>query len=61
MNSLNLPEAKLAWILWNTLQQLSDRLWDCYDNDFVSFAIQDNDQLGRSDRSDTGPIDQSSP
>ncbi len=36
MNPQKLPEAKLAWIIWNALQQLSDRLWDRYDKDFVS-------------------------
>jgi hypothetical protein len=42
MNPLNPPEAKLAWIIWNALQQLSDRLWDRYDEDFVSFTIDEN-------------------
>jgi hypothetical protein len=61
MHPQNLPEAKLAWIIWNALQQLSDRLWDRYDQDFVSFTMEENDQEWLSTLSDTEPIDQSSP
>ena len=60
MNPQNLPEAKLAWIIWNALQQLSDRLWDRYDKDFVSFTIEENDQEWLSTLSDTERIDESS-
>jgi len=58
MNPQNLPEAKLAWIIWNALQQLSDRLWDRYDQDFVSFVMEENDQEWLSTLSDTERIDQ---
>lgn len=60
MNPQNLPETKLAWIIWNALQQLSDRLWDRYDKDFVSFTIKENYQEWLSTLSDTGQIEQSS-
>jgi hypothetical protein len=60
MNPQNLPEAKLAWILWNALQHLSDCLWDRYDQDFVSFAMEENDQQWLSTLFDTEPIDGSS-
>jgi len=60
MNPQNLPDAKLAWIIWNALQQLSDRLWDRYDQAFVSFVMEDNDQEWLSTLSDTEQIDKSS-
>ena len=61
MNPQNLPEAKLAWIIWNALQQLSDRLWDRYDNDFVSFVTEENYQEWLSTLFYTERIDESSP
>ena len=61
MNPQNLPEAKLAWIIWNALQQLSDRLWDRYENDFVSFAMEENDQDWLSTLFGADQIDESSP
>ena len=61
MNSQNLPEAKLAWIIWNALQHLSDRLWDRYDNDFLSFTMEENEQQWLSTLFDTEQIDESSP
>ena len=60
MNPQNLPEAKLAWIIWNALQQLSDRLWDRYDKDFVSFTMDENYEHWLSTLSDTERIDESS-
>jgi len=61
MSPPNLPEARLAWIIWNALQQLSDRLWDRYDNDFVSFTMEENDQDWLSTLFDSDRIDESSP
>jgi hypothetical protein len=61
MNPQNLPEAKLAWIIWTALQQLSDRLWDRYDKDFVSFAMEENYQEWLSTLFDTEQIKESSP
>ena len=61
MNPQNLPEAKLAWIIWNALQLLSDRLWDRYDQDFVSFVMEENDQKWLLTLFDTEQIDASSP
>lgn len=61
MNPQNLPEAKLAWIIWNALQQLSDRLWNCYDQDFVSFVMEENDQKWLLTLFDTEQTDASSP
>ncbi len=61
MNPQNLPEAKLAWIIWNALQQLSDRLWDRYDKDFVSFTMDENYEEWLTTLSDTERINRSLP
>ncbi len=61
MNPQNLPEAKLAWIIWNALQQLSDRLWDRYDKDFVSFTIDKNHEDWLSALFEMERIDKSLP
>ncbi len=59
MSPQNLSESKLAWIIWNALQQLSNLLWDRYDNDFVSFAMEENDQQWLSTLSNIDPIGES--
>jgi hypothetical protein len=59
MKSQNVSEAKLAWMIWNALQQLSNRLWDRYDQDFLSFVMEENDQEWLSTLSNTYPIDDS--
>ncbi len=53
-------EAKLAWHLWNVLQQLSDLLWERYDQDFVSFTMEENYQQWRSTLADSHSSDDSS-
>jgi hypothetical protein len=35
----NISEAKLAWLLWQRLQELSDLLWNRYDQEFLDFDI----------------------
>jgi len=59
MKPQNLPEAKLAWLIYNKLEQLSSLLWDRYDNDFVSFIMEEKDQEWLSTLSNINPIDQS--
>jgi len=61
MNPQNLTEPKLAWVIWNALQQLSDLLWDRYDKEFVSFTMDENYQKWLSTLFDTERIDESSP
>lgn len=39
MNTLQkLIEAKKAWALWNLLDDLQERLWDRYENEFLEFT-----------------------
>jgi len=42
MERKNISEAKLAWILWQRLQELSDLLWDRYDKDFLNFPLEED-------------------
>jgi hypothetical protein len=42
MEGKNISEAKLAWILWQRMQQLCDLLWDRYDKEFIDFPIEDD-------------------
>jgi len=51
------PEAELAWLIYNTLEQLSSLLWDRYDHDFVSFAMEENHCQWLSTLSDVNPTD----
>ena len=49
MERKNISEAKLAWILWQRLQELSDLLWDRYDKDFPDFPMGDDDDSPETD------------
>jgi hypothetical protein len=49
MENKNISEAKLAWILWQRLQELSDLLWNRYDKDFLDFPIEEDDDLTETD------------
>ena len=42
METKNISEAKLAWSLWQRLQELADLLWDRYDQDFQDFPINED-------------------
>ena len=44
MQQENRTEAKLAWSLWHLLQNLNDLLWQCYEEDFINFAMEEEDQ-----------------
>ena len=56
-----LSEAELAWLIYNKLEELSCLLWNRYDQDFVSFAMDENDEQWISTLADTHAIDDSSP
>jgi hypothetical protein len=49
MERKNVSEAKLAWILWQRLQELSDLLWDRYDKDFLNFPIEEDQNVMPTD------------
>jgi hypothetical protein len=36
-------EIQLAWDVWNRINQLSDLLWDRYDEDFIKICLQEED------------------
>lgn len=35
------PEAKIAWVLLNLLEEVTQQLWIRYDKEFVEFAIEE--------------------
>jgi hypothetical protein len=50
-------EAKLAWAIWQALEKLNSLLWDRYQKDFLSLAMEEEDQAWESNTSDTGEED----
>ncbi len=38
-------EAKLAWLIWQALEKLNGLLWDHYEKDFLTFAMQEEDPV----------------
>jgi hypothetical protein len=36
-------ELRMAWTLWNVLTDVTQRLWDCYEDDFVTFCLEEED------------------
>ena len=39
------PEAKLAWLIWQALEKLNGLLWDHYEKDFLSLVMQEEDPV----------------
>ena len=35
-----LPESKIAWVLVNLLEDVTEHLWNRYDKEFVDFAME---------------------
>jgi hypothetical protein len=56
MTPQNVSEAKLAWMIWQALEKLNGLLWDHYEEDFLSFALQEEDQDCKSTLSDREQI-----
>ena len=61
MKPQDVSEAKLAWMIWQALEKLNSLLWDRYEKDFLSFAIQVEGQDRKSTLSDMEQIDGSFP
>jgi hypothetical protein len=59
MKPQDVSEAKLAWMIWHALEKLNDLLWDHYEKDFLSFALEEEDQDKESITFDIEPIDNS--
>ncbi len=38
------PEAKIAWVLLNLLEEVTERLWNRYDKEFIEFAMEEEDK-----------------
>lgn len=37
----DIPEARLAWTLWNLYDRLSNLLWQRYEREFLDFVLQE--------------------
>jgi hypothetical protein len=40
----NIPEARLAWTLWNLHERLNDLLWERYEWEFLDFICQEEQE-----------------
>ena len=61
MTPRNVSEAKLAWMIWQALEKLNSLLWDHYEKDFLSFALQEEEQEYKTTLPNMDQIDESSP
>lgn len=41
METNHLSEARLAWLLCQLLERVSNLLWNRYENDFIAFDLDD--------------------
>jgi hypothetical protein len=44
MESNDIPEANIAWVLCNVLEEITERLWLRYDKDFIRLASQQEEE-----------------
>ena len=61
MKPQDVSEAKLAWMIWQALEKLNGLLWDHYEKDFLSFAIQEEGRDRKPTNADMEQIDGSFP
>ena len=40
----DIPEARLAWILWSLHERLNDLLWERYEREFLDFILQEEQE-----------------
>jgi hypothetical protein len=38
------PETKIAWVLYNLLEEANDRLWNRYQKEFMRFAAEEEQE-----------------
>lgn len=46
MSSEDLAEARLAWSLSQMFEELNSFLWNRYGDEFVAFAMEEDEELG---------------
>jgi len=61
MTTETLPEAKRAWLISQLIEELNNLLWKRYEDEFITFIMEENDQEWLSTFSHTERIDESSP
>jgi hypothetical protein len=40
----DIPQARLAWILWNLHERLNALLWERYEREFLDFILQEEQE-----------------
>lgn len=45
-------EQRTAWALWNILADVTQHLWERYEDDFVKFCVQEEDADDSEQRPD---------
>lgn len=44
MKTKDIPESKIAWVLCNVLEEITERLWLRYDQDFIRLAREQEEE-----------------
>lgn len=44
MKTKDIPESKIAWVLCNVLEEITERLWLRYDKDFILLAREEEEE-----------------
>ena len=52
MTTATLPEAKRAWLISQLIEELNELLWKRYEDEFVSFVLEEEDPQYQSILSD---------
>lgn len=52
MTTATLPEAKRAWLISQVIEELNELLWKHYEDEFVSFVLEEEDPEYQSILSD---------
>jgi hypothetical protein len=60
MSSEELAEARVAWSISQMLEELNSLLWDRYGDEFVAFAMEEDEERGAVLEQSLGPARSSS-
>ena len=44
MKTKDIPNAQIAWVLCNVLEEITERLWLRYDKDFILLAREEEEE-----------------
>jgi hypothetical protein len=52
MTTLNLPEAKRAWLIAQMIEELNELLWRRYEDEFITYLMEEDNPYYQSILSD---------